>query len=126
MPAPSKNIMLRVQQYRAFADPTKALALAKAAVKAKITNQRALLMRSLRARALDDEESLRGSDDPAAVEMVRMVARLDDAPDTDVLLGLEGQAASAYFGAFGRMLHATVPGSGFDFRTRNRRPRAIR
>jgi len=122
MPAPSKNIVLRVQQYRAFADPTKALALAKAAVKAKITNQRALLMRSLRARAVDDEEPLRGSDDPAAVEMARMVARLDDAPDTDVLLGLEGQAASVYFGAFSRLLHATVSGSGFDFRTRNRRP----
>ena len=43
-------------------------------------------------------------------------------PTTDILLGLEGQAASAYFGAFGRMLHAAVPGGGFDFRSRNRRP----
>jgi CRISPR-associated protein Cas1 len=41
---------------------------------------------------------------------------------TDILLGLEGQAASAYFGAFGRMLHTTVPGGGFDFLSRNRRP----
>jgi CRISPR-associated protein Cas1 len=37
-------------------------------------------------------------------------------------LGLEGQAASLYFGQFGRMLRAAGPGRPFDFRTRNRRP----
>jgi CRISPR-associated protein Cas1 len=121
-PAPTKNVMLRVNQYRAFADPARALALAKAVVKAKIANQRTLLMRSLRAKSPDDEASVRGSDEPAAVEMARMLARLDDAPDTGVLLGLEGQAASAYFGAFGRMLRNPVPGSAFDFQARNRRP----
>lgn len=122
MPAPSKNIMLRVNQYHAFADGEKALALAKAATKAKIANQRTLLMRSLRARSQDDEEAPRGSDDPAAVEMARMLGRIDAAPDTESLLGFEGQAASAYFGAFGRMLHGTAPGTNFDFRARNRRP----
>ena len=121
-PAPSKNVMLRVNQYRAFSDPVKSLALSKAVVKAKIANQRVLLMRSLRAKGPDDEEPVRGSDDPAAEEMARMSARVDDVPSTDILLGLEGQAASAYFGAFGRMLHAAVPGGGFDFRSRNRRP----
>jgi CRISP-associated protein Cas1 len=121
-PAPTKNIMLRVNQYRAFADPARALALSKAVVKAKIANQRTLLMRSLRAQSQDDEASVRGSDEPAAIEMSRMLARLDEAPDTGVLLGLEGQAASAYFGAFGRMLRSPVPGSAFDFQARNRRP----
>jgi CRISPR associated protein Cas1 len=38
-----------------------------------------------------------------------------------LVVSLEGQAASAYFGAFGRMLHPAVPGEGFDFRSRNRR-----
>ena len=121
-PAPSKNVMLRVNQYKAFADPAKSLALSKAVVKAKIANQRVLLMRSLRAKGPDDEEPVRGSDDPAAEEMARMAARVDDVPTTDILLGLEGQAASAYFGAFGRMLHTAVPGGGFDFQSRNRRP----
>jgi CRISPR-associated protein Cas1 len=121
-PAPSKNVMLRVNQYRTFSNPTKALGLAKAVVKAKIANQRVLLMRSLRAKGQDDAEPIRGRDDPAAEEMARMLARVDDAPATDILLGLEGQAASAYFGAFGRMLQAPVPGSGFDFQARNRRP----
>jgi CRISP-associated protein Cas1 len=121
-PAPSKNVMLRVNQYRTFSDPAKSLALSKAVVKAKIANQRVLLMRSLRAKGPDDEEPVRGSDDPAAEEMARMSARVDDVPTTDILLGLEGQAASAYFGAFGRMLHTAVPGGGFDFQSRNRRP----
>jgi CRISPR-associated protein Cas1 len=121
-PAPSKNVMLRVNQYRAFSDPARSLGLSKAVVKAKIANQRVLLMRSLRAKVPDDGESVRGSDDPAAEEMARMFARVDDVPTTDILLGLEGQAASAYFGAFGRMLYASVPGAGFDFQARNRRP----
>jgi CRISP-associated protein Cas1 len=121
-PAPSKNVMLRVNQYRTFSDPAKAISLAKAVVKAKIANQRVLLMRSLRAKGQDNEEPIRGSDDPAAEEMARMLVRVDDVPTTDILLGLEGQAASAYFGAFGRMLQASVPGSGFDFQARNRRP----
>ena len=80
-PAPSKNVMLRVNQYRAFSDPAKSLALSKAVVKAKIANQRVLLMRSLRAKGPDDEEPVRGSDDPAAEEMARMLARVDDVPD---------------------------------------------
>jgi CRISPR-associated protein Cas1 len=121
-PAPSKNVMLRVNQYRTFSDPARALLLAKAVVKAKIANQRVLLMRSLRAKGPDDEEPLRGSDDPAAEEMARMLARVDDVLTTDILLGLEGQAASAYFGAFARMLHTAAPGGGFDFQSRNRRP----
>src|SRR5204862_7042514 len=53
-PAPTKNVMLRVNQYRLFADPQRALALAKAAVRAKVSNQRTLLMRSLRSRSLDE------------------------------------------------------------------------
>jgi CRISPR-associated protein Cas1 len=47
-PAPTKNIMLRADQYRHFADPARAFALSRAVVRAKISNQRTLLMRSLR------------------------------------------------------------------------------
>src|SRR5207245_8543957 len=69
LPAPTKNIRLRVDQIRRFSDPAQALTLAKAAVKAKINNQRTLLMRCLRSRALDEpsgNDSIRGSDEPAA------------------------------------------------------------
>jgi CRISP-associated protein Cas1 len=125
-PAPTKNVMLRVNQYRLFADPQRALTLARAAVKAKISNQRTLLMRCLRSRSVDDPapgtDSARGSDEPAARDMAELLARLDRIADPAVLLGTEGQAAALYFSQFPRMLKAPSPGRTFDFKTRNRRP----
>jgi CRISPR-associated protein Cas1 len=148
-PAPTKNVLLRVNQHRLFADPQRALALARAVVKAKVSNQRTLLMRCLRWRSPDDPasggceppadvasggckppeilgseppDSHRGSDEPAAREMAELLARLDRIADPAVLLGTEGQAANLYFSQFPRMLKAPAPGSGFDFKSRNRRP----
>src|SRR5262249_53292277 len=51
MPAPTKNVSLREAQFRMFADPAEALKLSKAVVRAKLANQRTLLMRCLRGRA---------------------------------------------------------------------------
>jgi CRISPR-associated protein Cas1 len=125
-PAPTKNVMLRVNQYRLFADPQRALTLAKSAVKAKISNQRTLLMRCLRSRSLDEsangEENGRGSDEPAARDMADLLGRLDRISDPAVLLGTEGQAAALYFSQFQRVLKAPSPGRAFDFKSRNRRP----
>ncbi len=114
-PAPTKNVSLRVHQFRIFADPQRALTLAKAVVQAKIANQRTLLMRSLRG---DD----RGSDEPAARDMADLLPRIDRITDPAVLLGTEGQAAALYFSQFHRMIKAPTPGKTFDFKTRNRRP----
>jgi CRISPR-associated protein Cas1 len=125
-PAPSKNVTLRVNQYRAFSDSDRALSLARAVVRAKVANQRTLLMRSLRQRSLDDAadgaEAVRGSDEPAARDMADLLPRIDRATALESLLGLEGQAASLYFSQFGRMLKVAPPGEGFDFTKRNRRP----
>jgi CRISPR-associated protein Cas1 len=125
-PAPTKNVMLRVNQYRLFADPQRALTLAKAAVRAKINNQRTLLMRCLRSRSPDEAatgtDSIRGSDEPAARDMADLLHRLERISDPAVLLGTEGQAAALYFGQFGRLLKAPNPGREFDFQSRNRRP----
>ena len=125
-PAPTKNVMLRVNQYRLFGDPQRALTLAKAAVKAKVNNQRTLLMRCLRSRSVDESsngtENGRGSDEPAAREMADLLNRLDRIADPAVLLGTEGQAAALYFSQFHRMLRSPSPGREFDFKTRNRRP----
>jgi CRISPR-associated protein Cas1 len=125
-PAPTKNVQLRVNQFKLFSDPQRALSLAKAAVRAKIANQRTLLMRSLRSRSLDESpassENGRGSDEPAARDMAELLRRLDRISDPAVLLGTEGQAAALYFSQFGRMLKAPTPGSAFDFKSRNRRP----
>ncbi len=79
MPAPAKNTSLRADQYRVFADPARALALAKEVVRAKVANQRTLLMRSLRTRPAGDPgttpEPSRGSDEPAARDMADLLAR---------------------------------------------------
>ena len=126
MPTLSKNVMLRVHQFKLFADPQRALTLAKAAIKAKISNQRTLLMRCLRSRSLDDAaegaDAIRGSDEPAVRAMADLLDRLDQIADPAVLLGTEGQAAALYFSQFPRMLKASIGGRGFDFKTRNRRP----
>lgn len=114
-PPPAKNVGLREAQYRTFTDPAAALALSKAVVRAKLTNQRTLLMRSLRG------DDARGSDEPAAKGLAELLDRLDATASIDSVLGMEGQGAALYFGEFGRMLKPP-PGRGFDFTTRNRRP----
>ena len=114
-PPPAKNVGLREAQYKRFADAGECLILAKAVVRAKLVNQRTLLMRSL--RSVDD----RGSDEPAAMALADLIRKVDDAGSLESLLGLEGQGAALYFGEFNRFLKQ-VPGRGFDFATRNRRP----
>ncbi len=116
VPAVPKNVGLREAQFRCFADEGERLKLAKAVVRAKLTNQRALLMRSLRG------DGDRGSDEPAARGIAELLRRLDDAEGVETVLGLEGQGAALYFGEFGRFLKARPPGRGFDFTARNRRP----
>lgn len=113
VPAVLKNVGLREAQYRAFGDAAERLRLSKAVVRAKLTNQRALLMRSLRG------DGDRGSEEPAARAMAELLRRLEDATSVESVLGLEGQGAALYFGEFGRFLKAEV---GFDFTVRNRRP----
>ena len=115
-PAPAKNVGLREAQYRAFDDSAKCLVLAKSVVRAKLNNQRALLMRSLRA---DDS---RGSDEPAARDLYNMLRGLDSAASLESILGMEGQGAALYFAEFGRFLKPQTAGRSFDFTKRNRRP----
>ncbi len=116
-PAPAKNVSLREAQFRKFTDPAACLELSKAVVRAKLNNQRALLMRSL--RGVDES---RGSDEPAARDLWSLLQGLDDVASMESLLGTEGQGAALYFGEFGRFLKQPPTGKGFDFRTRNRRP----
>jgi CRISPR-associated protein Cas1 len=123
-PAPARNVSLRREQYRRFGDPAEAFRLSREVVRAKLVNQRALLMRSLRSRgdAPEEAEATRGSDETAARDMAELLWRLDRVTEVESALGLEGQGAALYFGEFARFLKAQPPGRGFDFRTRNRRP----
>jgi CRISPR-associated protein Cas1 len=118
VPAPAKNVSLREAQFKTFADRDVCLKLAKAVVRAKLSNQRTLLMRSLRG-----EDEARGSHEPAARGLWDLLRGLDDVTAVESVLGTEGQGAALYFGEFGRFLRRPAPGEkGFDFTTRNRRP----
>lgn len=120
---PAKNVGLREAQYRTFDDPATRLELAREVVRAKLTNQRVFLMRCLRSRTdADDDARTTAKDEAAARGLADLLARLDQAPDADSLLGYEGQGAALYFAEFGRFLKPGLPGGDFDFTTRNRRP----
>lgn len=117
VPAPAKNVSLREAQFRKFDDPAVCLELAKAVVRAKLANQRTLLMRSLRG-----EVEARGSHEYAARGIYGLLGVVDDQTSVESVLGIEGQGAALYFGEFGRFLKQPPTGKGFDFTTRNRRP----
>jgi CRISPR-associated protein Cas1 len=117
VPAPAKNVSLREAQFKKFSEPEKCLQLSKAVVRAKLHNQRTLLMRSLRG-----EDEARGSHETAARGLYDLLRAVDDQTSVESVLGIEGQGAALYFGEFGRFLKPLPDGRGFDFTTRNRRP----
>ena len=117
VPAPAKNVSLREAQFRKFSDPATCLQLSKAVVRAKLVNQRTLLMRSLRG-----EDEARGSHETAARGLYGLLGVIDDQTSVESVLGIEGQGAALYFGEFGRFLKPLPDDRGFDFTTRNRRP----
>jgi len=112
----TKNVFLRQAQFRLAAEPWFCLKLARRLVAGKIRNQRTMLLRN---HTEPPETSLRG--------MLEMAVRADAAERAEELLGIEGNAARLYFGAFDGMLKAgdkaeTPEGFRLDFEGRNRRP----
>ncbi len=107
-----KHSQLRLLQRRAHDDPTATLHVAVVCVRAKLHNQRTLLLRSNRPRndqAFDDAASTIGQ----LIEQVDALPKEDiPAPDHSrpqektvlgQLMGLEGAAAAAYFPAYGNL-----------------------
>lgn len=116
-PAPRRNVRLRAEQYRVFSDPACALAFSRAVVKAKVANQRTLLMRWLRTRL-----GATATNEPAVRDLGDLLNKIDAVQDPAVLLGIEGQAAHLYFSQFPRILKSDGPASLFNFEKRRRRP----
>lgn len=108
-----KNVELRQAQYRSADRPEICLRLARRFVASKIANCRTLLRRN-------------HADAPGAVlgALEDLRTRAQAADSIDSLLGIEGVAARAYFGAFGGMLRPPRDRGLFelDFERRNRRP----
>lgn len=114
----SGNVLLRREQYRRSDDPAKCAAIVRNLLIGKVHNQRAVLARGWR----DHGDKLT---DSAAFQYVlkrlkRIAQRLMHENDTDVLRGLEGEAAQAYFGVFDQLVRVDSP--LLRFGGRNRRP----
>jgi len=106
---PASGVDARRGQYRLFELPGVRLQLAREVIRAKIHNQRVMLMRNgeVPERVLDLMTHFRD-----ATESVR---------DLTELLGVEGSAAALYFEQFDSMLKRREDWK-FDWRGRNRRP----
>ncbi len=106
---PASGVDARRGQYRLFELPGVRLRLAREVIRAKIHNQRVMLMRN--------------GDVPARV--LSLLAGFRDATasarDLTELLGIEGNAAALYFEQFDSMLKEREEWK-FDWRGRNRRP----
>lgn len=112
----TKNVFLRQSQFRLAGEPWFCLKLARKLVAGKIRNQRTMLLRN---HVEPPELAVR--------EMKEMALRAETAAALEELLGIEGNAARLYFGAFDGMLKAEDEGESpsafrLDFEGRNRRP----
>jgi len=106
---PASGIDARRGQYRLFELPAVRLQLAREIIRAKIHNQRVMLMRN--------------GEVPERVNILMAGFRdaTASARDLTELLGIEGTAAALYFEQFESMLKARNDWK-FDWRGRNRRP----
>lgn len=113
----SGNILLRTAQFEAYQDKNKALAIAKNIVAGKIKNCRQIILRGARENdCIEEEKQLRET----AKKMAGVLERLKKADNTDVIRGLEGEAAVSYFSSFEKIIKADR--GVFFFRKRTRRP----
>lgn len=108
---PGRNVELRRRQ--ALVADEGGLSIAQQVIRGKILNSRTLLRRNARRRPQSVLDALKRLADQAAA-----------APSVASLLGIEGTAARLYFGAFTSMIRddKRLPGSGFTFDGRRRRP----
>lgn len=109
-PAKGRGALLRLAQFAAYSNAARRLELAQTIVAQKIRNGDALLARFARNHAIFDPSKERA-------RMGRALQSALAAREVGTLLGHEGDAAAAYFAAFGRML-----GNGYNFTIRSRRP----
>jgi CRISPR-associated protein Cas1 len=107
---PTSGVDARMGQYEFFQKEAIRLKLAREIIRAKIHNQRVLIMRN-------------GDAPESALKLLAELRDgLDEAEDRTQLLGYEGMAANIYFEHFTTMLKGRGEAWRFDFQGRNKRP----
>lgn len=96
-------VQRRIRQYEALREPAFRLSMARRLVHARAEGQLRFLLRATRGK---DRDQLRVSESLRAIR--RTLARIPRAESPGTLLGLEGQAAAAYFSALPAILSAGV------------------
>ena len=89
-PEPQANVFLRKRQFQLTDDIIFTLNMGKAITVGKIQNQATVLARIKRARNVPHVRE-------AVDELRRLARKIDEAPNLDVVRGLEGAAAARYF-----------------------------
>lgn len=111
------NVTLRKQQYRISEDEQKSIQIARNFILGKVYNARWVLERASRdyALRLDVEQIKRKS-----LFLAQSLANIRKCESADMLLGLEGEAASVYFSVFNELILQQK--ENFYFNGRNKRP----
>jgi CRISP-associated protein Cas1 len=113
----SGNVLLRREQYRRADNPEATASIVKSILTGKLANSRTVLKRALRDHPDKiDSEAVKTAADKLGYSLDRLQ---EDLP-LDVLRGVEGEAAKAYFNVFDHLIIAQK--QDFYFRERNRRP----
>lgn len=111
------NVLLRRTQYRIADSDFESCKIARCFIFGKISNSRASLVRTVRDHGMRvDRECF----DAAAVQLKELMQKSLDCTETDSLRGIEGTAASIYFGCMDDMILADK--ENFFFHGRVRRP----
>lgn len=111
----SGNVHLRLAQMVAWENKERKADLARSFLIGKLFNSRAVLQRRIRDHG--ETEGLK----VATEKQLDVLRRVRESPlDVSRLRGLEGEAASSYFGAFNELLVAQR--AEFSIQSRNRRP----
>lgn len=108
------NVLLRKAQYRYSDEPTYALHLSRLFIGGKVQNYRNILRRFIRDNGNDNDV------ERVAAELLRCNRLILNAESIDRVRGIEGEAASLYFGVFSKLLLNQK--DDFVFNGRNRRP----
>jgi CRISPR-associated protein Cas1 len=107
------NVLLRREQYRKADSPEASVSIARAVTIGKIANCRTILLRTARERPAPEF-------DVVCNRLSACMKRLHPDLPLDVVRGIEGEAANAYFSVFDRLISNADP--AFRFSGRNRRP----
>lgn len=113
----SGNVLLRREQYRRADDPQATAEITRSILTGKLANCRTVLRRALRDHGEKVDVKALGE---VSARITNHLERIPAETSTDVLRGIEGDAAHLYFTVFNHLI--TAQKDDFLFEERNRRP----